>query len=44
MNRYNAAVFLVATRPLELPAATSSRLSRPQPPDPFGIVGESETA
>jgi two-component system nitrogen regulation response regulator GlnG/two-component system response regulator HydG len=43
---HNAAVFLVATRPLELPAATSlARLEFPYGlPDPFGIVGESETA
>ncbi|HVK88998.1 MAG TPA: sigma 54-interacting transcriptional regulator [Kofleriaceae bacterium] len=40
---HNAAVFLVASRPLELPA--SPPLEFPfGAPDPFGIVGESENA
>jgi two-component system nitrogen regulation response regulator GlnG/two-component system response regulator HydG len=40
---HNAAVFLVASRPLELPASMPAEFAFGAP-DPFGIVGESETA
>ncbi|MDX2090303.1 MAG: sigma 54-interacting transcriptional regulator [Kofleriaceae bacterium] len=40
---HNAAVFLVASRPLELPASVSTEFAFGGP-DPFGIVGESEIA
>jgi len=42
---HNAAVFLVTTRPSELPAAGGApREFAYGRPDPFGMVGESETA
>lgn len=42
---HNAAVFIVTTRPSELPAAGGAPREFPYGrPDPFGIVGESEVA
>ena len=42
---HNAAVFMVATRPTELAAAPGAPLTFSYArPDPFGMVGESETA
>jgi two-component system nitrogen regulation response regulator GlnG/two-component system response regulator HydG len=42
---HNGAVFVVGSRPLSLPAAADAIASFPfGAPDPFGIVGESESA
>jgi len=42
---HNAAVFVVSSRPTELPSAGGARTDFAYGrPDPFGIVGESETA